>query len=71
MVQTCLRYVIKPTGLPIVNFDKEITITAAALDCSASMTDLSFVPPASIAYNSAGSANLVIAPSYTTILAHT
>ena len=62
---------IKPTGLPIVNFDIEITITAAALDCSASVADLSFVPPASIAYNSAGSATLIIAASYTTIFAHT
>ena len=51
----CYSCDIKPTGLPMITFDKDLVITALALDCSSSLTDLSFASPPSLSYNSAGS----------------
>ena len=66
----CYSCDIKPTGLPIITFTKDvITISALVLDCSASLVDASFSNPLPFAYNSAGSSIAVIA-SYTDVFSH-
>ena len=67
----CYSCDIQPAGaLPMITFDKDmIIIIADALDCSNSLTDVSFANPASIPYNSAGSSITVI-NGYTDIFSH-
>ena len=68
----CYSCNIQPAGaLPLITFDKDlIIITADALDCSNSLTDISFASPASLPYNSAGS-SITIINGYTDIFLHT
>ena len=55
----------------VIPIDKDIlVIQAAALDCSASLTDRLFQNPASIAYNSAGSVVPVVPNGYSDIFNH-
>ena len=68
----CYSCDIKPTGLPIITFNYKdlIIVEALALDCSNSLVDKSFPNPATIYYNSAGSAITVI-NGYSDIFTHT
>ena len=66
----CYRISIQPTGQTIIVYDKELTVTALPLDCSASIADASFAPT-TIAYNSGGSAALVVASGYSKVFTHT
>ena len=66
----CYSCDIKPTGLPMITFDKDLVIISAlALDCSSSLTDVLFVSPASIPYNSAGS-SINVVNGYWNIFSH-
>ena len=64
----CYKCTITPTGLPAIEFTKQITITATALDCSDSLADAGFVG-ATIPYNSGGS-SASIPGDYTNIFTH-
>ena len=68
----CYSCDIKPTGLPIITFTKDlIEISALALDCSGSLVDVvGFTNPAQIPYNSAG-ATIQVISTYTEIFSHT
>ena len=65
----CFRCGILPAGQSEIFFDKTITLTANALDCSTSLADGGFINPAAINYNSAGS-SLVVTTDFTGIFTH-
>ena len=65
----CYRCGVLPTGQTEIWFDKVLTVTGLALDCSNALTDAGFASPPAIAYNSAGSSSN-ITEDYTKIFAH-
>ena len=64
-----MRCGVLPTGQSEIFFDKVITVTANALDCSSALVDAGFVDPPPIAFNSAGS-SATVAADYTAIFNH-
>ena len=69
----CYSCDIKPTGLPIITFIKDlIEISALALDCSGSLVDVvGFTNPAPIPFNRFGTETKVITNGYLDIFVHT
>ena len=68
----CYSCDIKPTGLPIITFTKDlIEISALALDCSGSLVDIGFAYPVPIPFNRLGTETIVTTNGYLDIFVHT
>ena len=67
----CYTCDVKPTGLPIITFNKDLIISAFPLSCENSLVvDTLFQNPAPIAYNSFSS-RVFVYNSYADIFTHT